>query len=138
MDKVSPGLGRLDKWTRGWLVASVIFGSGLIVAAFTVPAYSGTISQTLVQANGGKVIFIVSIPLVGALLSITTIVVRRRHGRRGVGVFTWLVIGALGAFAMLGLLTIGPFIAPVPIFLLVAVLRIQGAERAQPLAQNKT
>jgi uncharacterized membrane protein YhaH (DUF805 family) len=113
------------------LLASVIFGAGLLVAAFTVSAYNGTVSQTLVQANGRKVIFIVAIPLVGALLAIWTIVVRRRHARSGVGVFTWLVIGVLGAFALLELLTIGPFVAPVPVCLLVAALRIQEAGRAR-------
>lgn len=122
---------RLDKWTRWWLMASVIFGVGLLVAAFTVSAYNGTVSQTLVQANGGKVIVIVAIPLVGALLAIWAIVVRLRRARKGVGIFTWLVIGVLGAFALLGMLTIGPFVAPVPVCLLVAALRIQEAGRAK-------
>ena len=122
---------RLDKWTRWWLMASVIFGVGLLVAAFTVSASNGTVSQTLVQANGGKVIVIVAIPLVGALLAIWAIVVRLRRARKGVGIFTWLVIGVLGAFALLGMLTIGPFVAPVPVCLLVAALRIQEAGRAK-------
>lgn len=112
-------------------MASVIFGVGLLAAAFTVPAYTGTVSQTLVQANGGKVILVVAIPLVGALLANGTIAIRLRHARRGVGLFTWLVVGALGAFAMLGLLTIGPFVAPVPICLLVAALRIQESGKAK-------
>ena len=123
---------RLDNWTRWWLMASVIFGAGLLVAAFTVSAYSGTVSQTLVQANGEKVIFIVAIPLVGSLLAIWTVVARLRHSRRGVGIFTWLVVGVLGALALLGMLTIGPFVAPVPICLLVAALRIQEPERVRP------
>ena len=101
------------------------------MAAFTVSAYNGTVSQTLVQANGGKVIVIVAIPLVGALLAIWAIVVRLRRARKGVGIFTWLVIGVLGAFALLGMLTIGPFVAPVPVCLLVAALRIQEAGRAK-------
>ena len=128
---MSAGWTGLDKWTRGWLLASGIYGAGLLVAAFTVSAYSGTVSQTLVQANGGKVVFIVSIPLVGALLAILTIVARLRHARTGVGIFTWLVVGVLGAFALLGMLTIGPFVAPVPVCLLVAALRIQEAGRAK-------
>ena len=122
---------RLDKRTRWWLMASVVFGAGLLAAAYTVPAYNGTVSETLVQVNGGKVVFIVAIPLVGALLAIWTIVTRLRHARRGVGIFTWLIVGVLGAFAMLGMLTIGPFIAPVPICLLMAAIRIQEAGRAK-------
>jgi uncharacterized membrane protein len=112
-------------------MASVVFGAGLLLAAFTVSAYTGTVSQTLVQANGGKVVFIVAIPLVGALLAIWTIVARLRHARRGVGILTWLVVGVLGALTLLGMLTIGPFIAPVPVCLLVAALRIQEAGRAK-------
>lgn len=128
---MSAGWTGLDKWTRGWLLASVVFGAGLLVAAFTVSAYNGTVSQTLVQANGRKVIFIVAIPLVGALLAIWTIVARVGHARNGVGIFTWLVIGVLGAFALLGMLTIGPFVAPVPVCLLVAALRVQEASRVK-------
>ena len=79
---------RLDKWTCWWLLASVIFGAGLLVASFSVSAYNGTVSQTLVQANGGKVIFIVAIPLAGALLAVGTILLRLRHALAGVGTFT--------------------------------------------------
>jgi hypothetical protein len=121
---------RLDKWTRWWLTAAIIFGTGLVVAAFTVSAYNGTISQTLVQANGGKVVFIIAIPLTGALLAISVILVRRNHERRGVGIFTWLIIGFLGVLALLGVFTIGPFVAPVPVCLLIAALRIQDGETA--------
>ena len=121
----------LDSWTRGWLAAAVVLGAALLVAAFTVPAYTGSVTQTVVQANGGKVVAIVAVPLVGALVAISSIVVRRRHARRGVGVVTWLVIGVLGVFTLLGMLTIGPFIAPVPVCLLVAALRIQETGRAE-------
>lgn len=122
---------RLDRWTRWWLAASVIFGAGVLVAAFTVSAYNGTVSQTLVQANGGKVIFIVAVPLAGALLAIGTILVRQRHERAGVGTLTWWVIGVLGAFAFLGMLTIGPFVAPIPVCLLMAALRMKESARAR-------
>jgi hypothetical protein len=121
----------MDKWTRWWLTAAIIFGAGLVVAAFTVSAYDGTISQTLVQANGGKVVFIVATPLVGAILAFSTILVRLNHERSGVGIFTWLIIGILGVLALFGVLTIGPFIAPVPVCLLIAALRIQDVETAR-------
>ena len=128
---MSVGWSGLDKWTRWWLLASVIFGVGLLVAAFTVSAYNGTVSETLVQANGGKVIFIVAIPLVGALFAIGSILVRVGNLRTGVGAFTWLVIGVLGVFTFLGMLTIGPFVAPVPVCLLMAAVRIKDAGRAK-------
>ena len=121
---------RLDRWTRWLLVAAFIFGAGLLIAAFTVSAYNGTVSQTLVQANGEKVIFIIAIPLVGALLAIGAILVRLEHTRTGVGAFTWLVIGALGGCTFLGMLAIGPFVAPVPACLLIAAVRIKDAGEA--------
>ena len=121
---------RLDKLTCWWLVASVIFGAGLLVAAFTVSAYNGTVSETLVQVNGGKVIFIIAIPLAGALLAIGSILARLGHARTGVGTFTWLVIGVLGALTFLVMLTIGPFVVPVPVCLLMAAVRIENAGRA--------
>ena len=129
---MSAGWAGLDRWTRGWLVASVVYGAVLVVAALTVPVYSGTISETLVEVNGTKVVAIVAIPLVGALFATGTVVVRLGHAHSGVGVVTWLVIGVLGAFTLLGMLTIGPFVAPVPICLLIGALRIQEAGRATP------
>ncbi len=124
------GWTRLDTWTRSWLVASVVYAAALLVAAYALPVYRGSAPQTLVQVNGGKVILIVAVPLVGALLAIGTIVVRLGHARDGVGVFTWLVLGVLGAFTLLGILTIGVFVAPVTVCLLIATLRIQEAARA--------
>lgn len=127
---VSAGWRGFDKWTLGWLLASITFGAGLLVAAVTIPVYNGTVSQTLVQANGTKSIVIVAIPLAGALLVFGTILLRLRHARAGVGAFIWFVIGVLGAFAFLGMLTIGPFVAPVPVCLLMAALRIKESARA--------
>ena len=125
------GWTRLDTWTRWWLVASIISGAGLLVAALTIPVYGGTVSATLVQVNGGRVIVIVALPLVGALLASGSILARAGRARGGVGVFTWLVVGALGAFTLVGILTIGPFVAPVPVCLLVALVRIQEAGRTK-------
>ena len=119
----------LDKWTRWWLVASVIYGAGLVVAAFTVPAYSGPGPDTVVQVNGGRVALIIALPLVGALVAIANIVFRRRFGHTGVGIFTWLIIGVLGVFVFLGMASVGMFVAPVPVCLLVAALRIQEVAR---------
>jgi predicted membrane channel-forming protein YqfA (hemolysin III family) len=101
------------------------------VAAFTVPAYSGASpSQTLVQVNGNKVALIVAVPLLGAIAVFTNLVIRRRRRRPGVGIFTWVVIGMLGIFMVLGLATIGMFVAPVLVCLLVAAMRIQEAGTA--------
>jgi hypothetical protein len=122
----------LDSWTRKWLVAAVAFGAALPVAAETVPFYSGTNSLTLVQANGVKALYIVGAPLVGTLIVISNILIRRRDVRSGVSVVTWLIIGALGTVALLGMLTVGPFILPVPVCLLVAALRVHESRGVKP------
>ncbi|MHB1209161.1 MAG: hypothetical protein ACYC1I_05580 [Acidimicrobiales bacterium] len=116
---MSAGWSRLDKWTRWWLMASVVFGVGLIGAAITGRARE-------------VVIAFVAIPLVGVLAAIWSIVARLRHDdRSGVNNFTWLVVGVLAAFTLLGLISIGPIVAPAPACLLVATLRIQGTGRVK-------
>ena len=119
----------LDKWTRWWLATSVVSGAGLVLAAFTLPAYSGSTSQTVVQVNGGRIAPIIAVPLLCALAAIVSIVLRRHSGRTGVGIITWAIIGVLGVFVFLGMASIGVFVAPVPVCLLVAALRIQKAAK---------
>ncbi len=143
---MSTGWGDVDRWTRVWLVASIVLGASYIAAALWIPFYLGStstqtvalvggkvvttssgggdVSSTLIHVNGLKILAIVALPLLGALVATWSIVDRRRRSRRGVGTVTWSVIAALGALALLGVFTIGPFIAPVPLCLLVAALRV--------------
>lgn len=121
-----------DRWTRSWFSASVIYAAALVVVALFLPAYSGAASKTLSEVNGDKVLLVVAAPLVGALFVIESARLHRRRGRHGVGVVAWVIVGLLFAISALGLLTVGPFILPVPVCLVVGLLRLQetGAERS--------
>jgi uncharacterized membrane protein len=123
----------LDKKTRRWLAASALWASCLLVAAVTLPVYDGSSSQTLVQANGYKLAVIAAIPLATSLLTIWSILVRLQRSRSGVSKFTWTLVASLCFFSFLGILTIGPFVAPVPICLLLGLSGIRGSGQGEGL-----
>ena len=56
------------------------------------------------------------------------------HGSRASGALAWTLIGALGVLSVLGILTIGVFIAPV--FVLLAIAASLTAPAASPRAGN--
>jgi len=121
-------LQRLDGWTEFWLSCAGIWSLGLIAVGFFVNSYSSTngVGNTLIQVNGMKVLIPLGIPLIG--VAIVALALGRRSPARlsGVGVVVWIVVGLLALGAGLGALTIGPFIAPVAVFLLVAITRFKG------------
>jgi hypothetical protein len=114
-----------DIWNRVLLATALVIGVGLIVGAFTVPAYNGTVSPTLIQENGLGVLAPVSIPFVIALAVSVALLWRHRHRKHGAGVFAWTVTGLLCVFCFLGILTIGVFVLPVAILLIVVCARSQ-------------
>lgn len=126
---------RLPLGTRIALIAAAAWSLLLLVAAFTFPAY-GTFSSsasvdengslatgaeitgtaTLVGVNGLYAALLVGIPLV-----VTAVVaVLLRVGVRPARIAAWVLVGLLGAFTVLGLMSIGLFILPVTVALVVA------------------
>jgi hypothetical protein len=105
-----------------------VWSLGLVAAGFFVVSYSSSNGpgETLVQQNGLKVLIPLLIPLIGVTFVAVALWWRRRFRLSGVGVFVWVVLGLLAAGTVLGALTIGPFFAPVAIFLLVAITRVKG------------
>jgi len=107
----------------------------LLVGAATLPAYqrvsatysstvagpasTTTSSTTLVEENGTEDLAIVAIPLVIAGVVALTLGRRRRTGRPGAGAFAWVLCAVLLTFCLLGILTIGLFVLPVAIALVV-------------------
>jgi len=114
---------RLGGWTTLWLVLAALSSLGLVVAGFAVKSYSSSNgpSLTLVQENGLKVLAPLSLPFVAVVVVALALWHRRRARRRGVGVLVWIVFGLLALLVVLGALTIGPFIAPIAIFVLGAI-----------------
>lgn len=110
------------------LAIALVWGAGLVVAALLVPVYqsssvssSGAVtdgSATLVSVNGWGALLVAGAPLAAA--AVTGCALWRRAGRRGAGVLAWAVTGLLGCFNLLAMLSIGVFVLPVTIALVVA------------------
>jgi hypothetical protein len=91
---------------------------------------------TLIQENGLKVLAILLIPFVGVVIVALALWRRRRLEIPGVGVLVWVVFGLLMLLVILGALTIGPFIAPVAAFVVLAITRVNGQSSLQELASR--
>lgn len=142
------GSERIDRWTWLWITCAALWNLFIIAAAFFVQSYSyttlttsvvnGTRTSTLVhdagstlwQVNGLAVL----LPLLTPLVCVGIVALNLRHRQRTqkarVGPVAWTLTGLVAAICLVGVLTIGPFLSPVAIFLFVAVLRVH--ERSGP------
>ena len=129
---------RLDGWTTLWLGLAALWCLGLVAAGFLVTSYSSSNGPglTLIQENGLKVLAILLIPFVGVVIVALALWRRRRLEIPGVGVLVWVVFGLLMLLVILGALTIGPFIAPVTVFVVLAITRVNGQSSLQELASR--
>jgi hypothetical protein len=129
---------RLDGWTTLWLGLAALWCLGLVAAGFLVTSYSSSNGPglTLIQENGLKVLAILLIPFVGVVIVALALWRRRRLEIPGVGVLVWIVFGLLMLLVILGALTIGPFIAPVAVFVVLAITRVNGQSSLQELASR--
>jgi hypothetical protein len=132
---IAPPTWRLPLTARIALVAAAAWSVLLLVAAFTFPAYGTSSSSasldangnltngaeitgtaTLVGVNGLYAALLVCIPL--AVTAAVALLLR--IGVRPARVAAWVLVGLLGAFTVLGLMSIGLFILPVTVALVVA------------------
>ena len=100
----------------------------MAVAALVVPVYqssshssSGTMaagSATLVGVNGWGALLVAVAPLAAAM--VTGWALWRRAGRQGAGVLAWAVTGLLVSINLLAMLSIGVFVLPVTLALVIA------------------
>jgi hypothetical protein len=129
---------RLDGWTTLWLGLAALWCLGLVAAGFLVTSYSSSNGPglTLIQENGLKVLAILLIPFVGVVIVAIALWRRRRLEIPGVGVLVWIVFGLLMLLVLLGALTIGPFIAPVAVFVVLAITRVNGQSSRPQLASR--
>jgi hypothetical protein len=111
--------------------AALVWSAGLILAALLWPAYSSSTTTadtvtlgraTLVQVNGARALVLVAIPLVVSAIVLAAIRMRRA-GVRFTGAVAWVAIGVLALECLVGILTIGLFIVPVPVLLALATRR---------------
>jgi hypothetical protein len=110
------------------LVVAAVCSIGLFVAGLTVPVYtvvtsgpgraaSTETSTTLVAENGSWIVVLLLFPLLA-----TSVVAVALIGRAHPSAITlaWSVTGAVAVFNLLAMLTIGIFLVPVTIALVVA------------------
>lgn len=141
---------RADRPTRVLLGTAALWSVGLVVAALTAPFYSSASSSspsspigapghpmttatqvahtsaTLVHLNGFKVLAPVSLPLLAVIVVAFALSRRRKRETPGVGRLAWTVSALLVGVVLLGMLSIGPFIAPVAVLVVVACARSSG------------
>ena len=114
------------------LLIAFVWSAAILVGAFTVPAYSsdgsGAGSQTLVGENGTGVAVTISVPL--AVTAIVATSIWRRRRAAGPGAVAWTLTSLLAAFNVLAMLTIGVFVLPVTVALVVACLQGPAVVRA--------
>ena len=130
MKPVGPGRGA---WVA--VVAAAAWASWLVVAAFVLPVYGSAIttrsgtptslspetvvhaSQTLVEVNGPVAAVEMAVPLAATLV----VALAFRSGVYRVRmVVGWTATGLLAMFNVLGMLTVGLFVLPVTVALVVA------------------
>jgi hypothetical protein len=117
--------GRLEGISLAFALA---WGTALVIAALLVPVYqslsvSGSQavidgSATLVAVNGWGVLLAAGAPLAAAV--VTGWALWRRTGRPGAGVLAWTVTGLLVCFNFLAVLSIGVFVIPATLALVIA------------------
>jgi cytochrome bd-type quinol oxidase subunit 2 len=135
---VRTDLRRFDGWTALWLGLAALWSLGLVAAGFLVNSYSTSNGPglTLIQENGLQVLAPLLIPFVGVVTIALALWHRRHNQKRGVGVLVWIVFGLLALLVVLGALTIGPFISPVAVLVLVAITRVNGQSPSlEPVAR---
>ena len=111
-------------WSAALIVAG-FFVKSYTSSAATVSTYSTTVTKnlpglSLIQENGLKVLIPLSVPLAMVLVVAALMWRRKRAGLVLVGPTAWGAVVILGIVTLLSLLTIGPFILPGTVLLLVA------------------
>ncbi len=101
--------------------AYLVWGA-LALLAVSFRAYNGSSSETLYEVNPGPVRVILALLSVAVLVSTASLWWRVAHRSTKVGLAGMLVGCMVGLVAVLGMLTIGPFLLPLAALLIVLAL----------------
>lgn len=126
-----------DRVTSTLMVIASIWAVGLLIAGVAAPSYNSvsassntrgtsttqSMSATLVEVNGLRVLVALALPLLAVGVVALALRWRRRSERPGAGVVAWIVAALVVAVSLVGVLTIGPLVAPVAVLLVVACSR---------------
>jgi hypothetical protein len=114
VDPVGPSRPSRPSQAPVWLLgAAAAWSVGLIVAGLSV-------SPSLIQVNGGKVLVPLTMPLMVVLLISGLLWFRARRHVGGAGPLAWVLSALLDLLALAGLLTIGIFVLPVAALVAIA------------------
>ena len=119
---------RFGRLQRISLASAVVWGAGLVIAAVFAPAHqsskvstTGTVtdgSATLVGVNGWGALVVAGAPL--AVTLVIWYALWRRRGQQSAGTLAWVVTVLLVCFNLLAMLSIGVFLIPVTVALVIA------------------
>lgn len=120
------------RWTRTTVTALAVAAAWsvlLVVGAFVLPVYAGPDGgATFVGRNGYGVLLVVGLPLVVTLLAAEALA-GGRHRRRA-----WILTTLLGVVGLVTVFTVGLFLLPAALALVVACGATPRAARARPEA----
>jgi hypothetical protein len=74
-------------------------------------------SATPVDENGRGILFVLAVPAVISLVAGVSLWRKHAHDGHLSGYFAWVCVGLLGAFCLVGILTVGLFAVPVALLL---------------------
>jgi hypothetical protein len=95
------------RWALGLSLFAVAWGLALVAAAFLAPSYSD--GSTLAQENGAWVAIPTAVPAFLATVALVALHRRCTNGSRRATTTAWAAIALLIAFAVVAILSIGPF-----------------------------
>ena len=127
--------------TRRWqvairlMVAALVWSVGLLLAALVVGAYRGqTVSseagitlttRTLVQVHGLQALILVVLPVV-ACVAVAIALWHRRRAAAWSGPVAWAAVGVLAIESILAITSLGAFLLPAVVLLVLSVRLIPG------------
>lgn len=120
-----------DPVTTTLMVIASIWAVGLLIVGVVAPSYNSVSSSsttqftsaTLVEVNGLRLLVVLALPLLAVGVVALALRWRRKNKRPGAGVLAWIVAALVGVVSVVGVLTIGPFVAPVAVLLVIACSR---------------
>ncbi len=127
MTIVNAVVARLGRVASLALLFAALYGAALIVGGFLAPVYESTSgsssgeathgTDTLVGVNGLGVVIVLGLPL---LMTLAVGCALWQGPRRGAIPVAWTLTGLLAVFNLLAMLSIGVFVVPVTVALIVA------------------
>lgn len=143
------GMKRLERTTFMALLGAVGWSAVLLAGAFLFPAYSSTGEEvpaagavteapaTLAGVNGLGAVAAVGVPL---LVTVAVAVALWLGTRRGAIPVAWVLTGLLTAFTLITMASVGLFILPVTVALIIACCTCQphGGRQAAATAGERT